>query len=133
MLIQALTGDERAQVVDVAFALGVRAPTEERVQEADEDNAQQQEVDRAELNRQARADGQAVTGGEEDGVAPVLREAAPGQRVAGEDFVGGDGLPDQEGGEGDERGNDQIKPGDGREGVKLNSMLDDPQHDSGYE
>src|SRR4029077_20341712 len=126
MFIQALAGDERTQVMDVAFALGVRAPTGEGVEEADEDGAEEQAVDGAELQRETRADEEAVAGGEEDGVAPVLREAAARQGVAGEDFVGGDCLPDQEGGYGDEGGDDEIEPGDGGEGVELDSVLDDP-------
>src|SRR5262245_44761483 len=112
MLVQPLTGYKGTQMMDVAFPIRIRAPTEERIQQADEDGAQEQDVDRAQLNRQTRADDQAVTGGEEDGVTPMLGEAVPGQRVAGEDFIRGNRLSDEQRGNGDERRDNQIHPRD---------------------
>ena len=112
MFVQALAGDEGAQVVHRPVAFEVRAPTEKRVKGHNQERREQQAIDRTLFKHKAGAHDRAVPNGQNDRAAPVPEKATPGQRPAGEDLVGDDGLSQQQHGEADQRGDGEIEPGD---------------------
>jgi hypothetical protein len=78
VLVKSLAGDEGAQVIDVSFSLDVGPPGQKRVEGYHQHGGQQQAVYRAQLKGEAQSYHRAVPGGEDDGPAPVVEEAAPG-------------------------------------------------------
>jgi len=111
LVVEALAGDEGPQVVDVALAFDVSAPTDEAVENGDGERREQDGVNRIQVRGGAEADDEAKPASEDDGPPPMADQPAPGESLAGEDFVSDDGLPHAEGGEADEKFNEQVKEG----------------------
>ena len=90
VLEQVLAGDERPQLLQAALALHKRAPAEQRVEDCHCHQRQRQPVRLIERQPEAHRQQPAEAGRQDQGVVPVARQPATGQRLAGEHLVGDD-------------------------------------------